>query len=160
MRPPLLSEATIRAAIHELAERHSGRVTGSAVRDLLAARFGARGGVARVYRLLGESRVGASPAAKASGSRQGETPAPPDPASREEAVSRATLAEHRERVHQERWARETDQLRTRLAAAEQVAREAGGARQRVAELTRALASAQARIAALERAAASSTGTAA
>jgi hypothetical protein len=148
MRPPILSDAAIRAAIQEVASQHDGRASGVAVRELLARRFGARGGVERIYRLLNES-VGARQgrgvvAAGGSGERRTET--------REEASARADLAEHRERAHQARWARETDELRRRLAAAEQAAHDAEVAGQRVAELTRALASAQARIAALETAA--------
>jgi hypothetical protein len=144
MRPPLLSEESIRAAIREL-DASGERVTGVAVRALLAARYGARGGVARIYRLVHEAaratrampmpRVGARTASDES---------------REAAIARADLAEERERVHQERWARETDALRTRLAKAEEVVREGELAKQRLAELSRALASAQARIAALDR----------
>ena len=144
MRPPLLSEDAIRSAVRELTVSGE-RVTGVAVRRLLAARFGARGGVARIYRIVRESqrltRVAATP--KASGRMSDE--------SRDAAIARADLAEERERVHQQRWARETDTLRTRLARAEQDAREGELARQRLGELGRALASAQARIAALERA---------
>jgi len=146
MRPPLLTDATIRATIRELATDHR-RVTGVAVRDLLAARHGARGGVARIYRLLNESRTAARGAATASAEAPG---AVTSTESREAAIARADLAEHRERTHQERWARETDALRTRLAAAEQGARDADAAKLRITELTRALASAQARIAQLER----------
>jgi len=145
MRPPLLTDASIRAAIRELAA-NDGRVTGVAVRELLAARHGARGGVARIYRLLAESR---SSARSTPPLRPGAVDAPSSE-SREAAIARADLAEHRERTHQERWARETDALRTRLAAAEQAARDADAARLRIAELMRALASAQARIAQLER----------
>ena len=145
VRPPLLTEDSIRAAIRELAAG-GGRVTGVAVRQLLANRHGARGGVARIYRLI----------------RQAQRPvpdivpprppgAPPSDESREAAIARADLADHRERVHQQRWARDTDALRRRLAEVEQRAAEDLLAAQRVEDLTRALASAQARIAALERA---------
>ncbi|MBS0374213.1 MAG: hypothetical protein JSR73_06505 [Proteobacteria bacterium] len=144
MRPPLLSDEAIRAAIREL-EAGERRVTGVAIRRLLADRYGARGGVSRVYRLMHEA------------SRRGTSPLPRAPArgpvdeSREAAVARADLAEERERVHQARWARETDELRGRLARAELAGRELEAARQRLADLGRALASAQARIEALERA---------
>jgi hypothetical protein len=145
MRPPLLSEDSIRAAIRELAAS-GGRVTGVAVRNLLAARYGARGGVARIYRLVRDAQRAP---------RDPPLPRPGAPAasdeSRESALARAALAEERERVHQERWARETDALRTRLARAEEAARDAEVAKLRVADLGRALASAQLRIAALERA---------
>jgi hypothetical protein len=143
MRPPLLSEDSIRAAIREL-DASGERVTGVAVRALLAARYGARGGVARIYRLVHEAaRAGrAAPPPRVGGASTSDE-------SRLAAIARADLAEERERVHQGRWARETDALRTRLAQAEEAGREAELARQRLAELGRALASAQARIAALE-----------
>lgn len=146
MRPPILTEQSIRAAIRELGTSGE-RITGVAVRELLLARYGARGGVARIYRVLNESRTeererGARGSGEPAKSRSDEA--------REAAVARADLAEHRERTHQERWARETDALRARLAAAELAAREVEAARRRVAELARALASAQVRIAELER----------
>lgn len=146
MRPPLLSDASIRATIRELTAA-GGRVTGVAVREALAERYGARGGVARIYRVLEESRLaGRAPAtdpARPAGAVASDE-------SRAAAIARADLAEHRERAHQERWARETDALRTRLAAAEQAARDAELAKLRVADLSRALRSAQARITDLER----------
>jgi hypothetical protein len=145
MRPPLISEDSIRAAIRELAASGE-RVTGVAVRELLAARHGTRGGVARIYRFVHEAQRSGRETAPV---RPPAAPVPPE--SREAALARAALAEERERVHQERWARETDALRGRVAKAEEAAREVDTARRRVAELTRALASAQARIAVLERA---------
>jgi hypothetical protein len=151
MRPPLLSEESIRTAIREIAASGE-RVTGVSVRGLLSSRYGARGGVARIYRLVHEAQAAPrdSPASRARGpvlSRE----------SREAALARADLAEQRERVHQERWARETDALRTRLARAEAAAHDGEIAKQRVVDLSRALASAQARIAALERAVAGRSG---
>ena len=145
MRPPILSEQSIRAAIRELSGKGE-RVTGVAVRELLAARFGARGGVARIYRLIEESR--GEERGRAARRSEGARGTDSDE-SREAAIERADLAEHRERAHQERWARETDALRAQLAAAEQAARDAEVARRRVAELTRALGSAQSRIDQLE-----------
>ena len=145
MRPVLVSEERIRQVVEEL-EQRGERVTGVRVRQLLLSRYGARGGVARVYRLLHEAQR--APAGRIA------QPPPAHGASDEShgaAIARADLAEKRERVHQERWARETDALKTRLAAAEEAARDVELARQRVAELGRALSSAQLRIAALERA---------
>jgi hypothetical protein len=84
--------------------------------------------------------------------REGQPPlrrAPGSAESREAAIERADLAEHREQVHQERWARETDALRARLANAEHDVRELAEARLRVAQLSHALASAQQRISLLE-----------
>ncbi|MBS0393062.1 MAG: hypothetical protein JSR54_00480 [Proteobacteria bacterium] len=142
MRPPLLSDEAIRAAIRDVLASGE-RLTGVAVRARCAERHGARGGVARVYRLIREAARG--PAAR------GVRPVPWSDSreTREEAIARADLAEERERVHQQRWARETDALRSRLARAEESAREGFAVRQRVADLSLALASAQARIAALE-----------
>lgn len=147
MRPPIVSESAILSVIEELERGGGARVSGSAIRDRLASRFGARGGVERIYRLLRKHRA---PGTAAAGSpRPPGNGVPATGESREAAIARADLAERRERVHQERWARETDELRTRLAAAEQAARDAELARQRVGDLSRALASAQVRIASLE-----------
>ena len=149
MRPPLLTDDSIRAAIRELAASGE-RITGVALRDQLAARYGVRGGVARVYRLMRESQ---RPARDGAVTR---VPVRASDESRDAAIARADLAEHRELAHQDRWARETDALRTRLAAAEQEARELELARRRVTELGRALATGHARITELERALARKT----
>jgi hypothetical protein len=146
VRPPIVTEQSIRAAVRELGARGK-RVTGVAVRNLLAQRYGARGGVGRIYRLLEQVRTEERERAAQRGS---EPQASVTDESRESAIARADLAEHRERVHQERWARETDALRARLAVAEQAARDADAAARRIGELAQALASAQARIAQLER----------
>jgi hypothetical protein len=142
MRPPLISEELIKAAIREAAAG-GARVTGVAVRAILARRHGNRGGVARIYRVINDTQ------------RSARDNVPPQrqsidsDESREAAIERANLAEHREQVHQARWARETDALRARLADAERNVRELNEARLRVAELSRALASAQQRISRLE-----------
>lgn len=146
MRPPILTEQSIRAAIRELGTSGE-RITGVAVRELLLARYGARGGVTRIYRVLNESRTEER---ERSSRGSGEPAVSRSDESREAALARADLAEHRERTHQERWARETDALRAQLAAAEFAAREVEAAKRRVTELARALGSAQARIAELER----------
>jgi len=132
MRPPLLTEESIRAAIREVAASGE-RVTGVAVRSLLAARYGARGGVARVYRLVHEAERAPRGAALA----PSVGPVASDE-SRAAAIARADLAEERERVHQQRWARETDALRTRLATAEQAVRDGESAKLRLGDLGRAL----------------------
>ena len=140
MRPPLLTDEMILSVIRDLAPR--GRVTGTAVRALLAERFGARGGVAPVYRLLAEtSRPVPAPVQRAV--------APAVDGSLEAALQRAALAEERELKHQQRWLRETETLKERLALAEQAARETAELRLRVAQLRQALAGAQGRIAELE-----------
>jgi hypothetical protein len=140
MRPPLVSDELIRSAIREVGAS-GGRLTGVAVRDLLARRHGVRGGVSRIYRLLHTAQRPPPPR---------PTPVPaPTGETLEAAVERANLAEHREQTHQARWARETDALRARVVESERAARELADARLRIAELARALATAQQRIAALE-----------
>ena len=144
MRPPLVSDDLIRAAIREVAAAGT-RLTGVAVRELLSKRHGTRGGVTRIYRIVREAQrsTRATP-------RKSWPPVPGE--SLEAAIERANLAEHREQTHQVRWALETDALRARLSESERGMRELAEARLRIAELARALASAQQRIAAFESAA--------
>ena len=143
MRPVRVTEPAIHAVIRDLAET-GARVTGVAVRDELSKRHGVRGGVARIYRVLQAFRRERAallrPGLRAEVGSDG-----PDV----QATLRAERAEARERVHQERWARETDALRTRLAGLESAARDLEIAQQRVTDLARALASAHARISRLE-----------
>ncbi len=85
--------------------------SGAAVRATLDARFGSRGGVARIYRLLADERARLTP--------------PPEPGSVEalqrelQALrERAERAEAREEAHQTHWAGEVDQLRMKLLGLE------------------------------------------
>jgi hypothetical protein len=103
----------IRSVIQELTV---GNVlpSGARLRAELADRFGSRGGVARMYRILAEERRRREP--------------PPDPQSvavlQEEAQAqrkRAELAVFRERSHQTRWAAEVDRLRLKVAELEPLA---------------------------------------
>ena len=89
--------------------------SGVAVRATLEARFGSRGGVARIYRLLADERRRLTP--------------PPEPGSVEALQrelqtmrERAERAEDRERAHQTHWAQEVDRLRMKLQALEPHAR--------------------------------------
>jgi hypothetical protein len=138
-----VTEPAIHAVIRDLAAT-GARVTGVAVREELSKRYGVRGGVARVYRVLQAFRrervAGVRP-----NLREEVAPSGFDA----QATLRAERAETRERVHQERWARETDALRTRLAGLESAARDLEIAQQRVTDLAQALASAHARISRLE-----------
>ena len=103
MHPPRVSNAEVRAVIRELMV---GKIlpSGAAVRAALNARFGSRGGVERIYRLLADERQRLTPM--------------PEPGSVEalqrelQAMrERAERAEHREQVHQTHWAEEVDRLR-------------------------------------------------
>lgn len=104
-----LSDADIRAVITDL-ERQQGRASGAAVRAELHRRHGARGGVARIYRLLDEARRGA---------RHEESLSLADRVRELEQqlaamTERAERAEHRELVHQDRAAVEIHALREKL----------------------------------------------
>lgn len=142
MYPPRASDADVRVVIAELTV---GRTlpSGVAVRAALAARFGSRGGVARIYRLLSRERVRLEPA--------------PEPGSvgALEAELRAVReklarAEQREDAHQARWAEEVDRLRQQIANLEPLARQALAARDSVELLRHQLQAAQLRAATLER----------
>ncbi len=139
MRPPLLTDEAITAVMTEI-QGLGRRVTGVAVRTLLHQRYGARGGVARIYRLVAEATTPVQlPSVPRSVSEE----------SREAAIARAEVAEERERVHQVRWAREMDALRSKVDATDRLQQELTLYRTRVSELTRALASAHSRIVELE-----------
>lgn len=119
MFPPKVSAADVRALIRDLRVGET-LPSGAAVRRALEARFGCRGGVGRIYRLLDDERRRLTP-----------TPPPPAPGSIETLQAelkamqgRAERAEERELAHQDRWAMEIDQLRQRLAALEPVVRQA------------------------------------
>lgn len=96
-----VTDPQIRAVIVELRERGE-RVTGALLRRELAARVGARGGVARIYRVLRDS----PPA----------DPSQLDALQQEIAATRqrAALAEEREDAHQLHWASQVDSLRQRV----------------------------------------------
>ena len=103
MHPPRVSNAEVRAVIQELMVGKS-LPSGASVRAALNARFGSRGGVERIYRLLADERQRLTPM--------------PEPGSVEalqrelQAMrERAERAEHREQVHQTHWAEEVDRLR-------------------------------------------------
>jgi hypothetical protein len=116
MYPPKVQNAEVRALIRALAVG-SHLPSGATVRAALADRYGSRGGVARIYRLLSEERHRCTPA----------KPLPPDgslEALQAEVVElRGKLgrSELREEAHQDRWAAEVDGLRLKVAALEPLA---------------------------------------
>ena len=103
------TDAQIGEVIREV-ERRDGRASGAAVRMELARRFGARGGVSRVYRLLGHAH-GAARACESAGlaARVQELEA-----ALAAMTARAELSEHREMAHQDAAAMQIDQLRQEL----------------------------------------------
>jgi predicted RNase H-like nuclease (RuvC/YqgF family) len=107
MYRPRVSNAEVRALIQGLT---LGRTlpSGAAVRSELKERYGSRGGVARIYRLLAQERVRLAP-----------TPVVGSVEALQQEIEllRGKLvgAEEREYAHQRRWAEEVDQLRMKLA---------------------------------------------
>ena len=104
-----VTDAQIQAVIDELRQQ-TGGATGSGVRAELARRHGARGGVARIYRLLGQaqgrSEAGESAVLAAKVEQlQAELAA---------MTKRAELAEHREVAHQDWAANQIYTLREKL----------------------------------------------
>jgi hypothetical protein len=117
MYPPKITDERIRSVIRELAA--TGKLpSGAALRTELATRYGSRGGVSRIYRLL---------AAETQGTLK---PAPGQIASRllEQEVRnlRESLnqARQREDAQQVYWRREIGQLRDRVQALEPLLRQA------------------------------------
>lgn len=140
MYPPHASDLAIKALIQELSQGEH-LPSGATLRTAMKERFGTRGGVARVYRLLSEARPKREPPAVAELNRL----------ERELRAARevARLAEHREEAHQTRWAMEVDQLRQRVAALEPLALQTQSALDAAELLRRQLYAAHVRITTLE-----------
>jgi hypothetical protein len=139
-----VSEPQIREVI-EILRARNGRASGAAVRAELARRYGARGGVTRVYRLLAAAEGAALEAESTNlAKRIGELER-----ALAEALRRAELAEHRERVHQDWAASQIDALRSRLRAIEGSPREQGVSHEDYLQLHRTLAATRLRLAELE-----------
>lgn len=104
-----LRDSQIVGVIRELDAR-GDRVSGAAVRAELARRFGARGGVARVYRLLHAQRQGFRHEESANLAERVRVLE----AQLAAMTERAERAEYRELVHQDRAAIEIHNLREKL----------------------------------------------
>ena len=140
MYPAHVSDLTVRSLIKELT-RGDRLPSGAALRAVLRQRYGSTGGVTRIYRLLAQARPKPVSLAAADNAKL-ETEV--------RSLRRSTqLAEHREQVHQTRWAQEVDQLRQRVAALEPLAAQATRALESAELLRRQLYAAHVRIAALE-----------
>jgi TolA-binding protein len=122
MYPPKVQDDQIRAVIRELTI--NGRPpSGAALRDALARRYGSRGGVARIYSLLGSAAKPAQVSPSASiATRLLE---------HENGNLREQLkhAREREEAHQQYWAREIGQLRQQIQALESAIAQATAAGQ-------------------------------
>jgi polyhydroxyalkanoate synthesis regulator phasin len=143
MYPPHVSDREIRLVIRDLTVEDR-LPSGARLRSVLRARFGSRGGVSRIYRLL----------ADAQGAQKKVAPSEPEDVGKlgrevESLRKAAQLAEHREQAHQSRWAMEVDRLRQQVAGLEPLAMKTKTAMD-IAELLRhQLHAAHVRIAALE-----------
>ena len=128
-----LADEQILGVIESLRQRQK-RVTGIAVRTELRRLFGTPGGVDRIYKLINYP-----PAIDLIGKPSNLYD---EVASLREqlvlAVQRAELAEHREQVHQEKWAMEIDQLRQQLRGTQIDLRKLSEAQNQVLELRREL----------------------
>ena len=145
MYPPHVSDHDIQHVIHELTDGNQ-LPSGAHLRSVLQARFGSRGGVARIYRLLSKARTATSPSI-----RSPVGLGPIDALERELQTLRKSikLADYREQVHQSRWATEVDHLRQQVATLEPLALQAKAALDNAELLRRQLHAAHMRIAVLE-----------
>jgi hypothetical protein len=132
-----VSDEQIRAVAAEL-RGQGANVTGARVRRELDARFGARGGVTHIYRVLREAPA----AAPAEVARLQEELA--------KARKRAELAEQREDAHQLMWAKEVDGLRQRVKELEHAQAEAMRWQDAYQRMAIELRAAEMRMARLER----------
>lgn len=142
MYTPHVTDQDIQHLIHELTEDNQ-LPSGARLRAELQQRFGSRGGVTRIYRLLTAAHPKPTP-----------RPTPPtDPEKLEREVTQlresVRLAEHREQAHQSRWALEVDHLRQKLATVEPLAQQAKTALDTAELLRRQLHAAHIRISILE-----------
>ena len=142
MYPPHVSDLQIKHLINELTVG-GHPPSGASLRTALKRRFGSRGGVTRIYRLLAATRTATTP-----------PPRPPADVGRlehevEALRAAANLAQHREEAHQTRWAMEVDRLRQKLAELEPLALHAKAAIDNAELLRRQLHAAHMRISVLE-----------
>jgi hypothetical protein len=142
MYPPKVQDRDVQAVIRELAAE--GRSpSGAAVRAALAERFGSRGGVARIYRLLANERArrgGTTLASAGMGLLE-----------QENRNLRELLAHQRQRedAHQAHWNREIGQLRERVRTLEESLQRAVAAGEVNAALKREVEAAEIRTGQIE-----------
>jgi hypothetical protein len=113
MYPPKVEDQAVQSVIRDLAA-HGPLPSGAAVRAALAERFGSRGGVTRIYRLLANEHARAG----------GKTLSPIGLGlmEQENRNLRELLTHQRQRedAHQTHWDREVGQLRERVRALEEL----------------------------------------
>ena len=143
MYPPHVSDREIKHVIRDLTVEDR-LPSGAQLRSVLRARFGSRGGVSRIYRLLADERA----------ARKRVVPAVPGDVGKlereVESLRKALqLAEYREQAHQSRWAVEVDRLRQQVAGLEPLALKTKAAMDTAELLRHQLHAAHVRIAVLE-----------
>jgi hypothetical protein len=143
--PPHVPDAQVRALIRELTQQGRAFPSGATLRAALSARFGSRGGVARIYRVLAAEQRRLAPAAPEVIPGSIETLTQELHAMRE----RAERAELREEAHQTRWAEEVDALRLKLQILEPLASKASVIQSANDRLRQQLQSAEQRVTTLE-----------
>lgn len=145
MHPPHVSDQEIKHLIRELTDGNQ-LPSGAQLRAAMHERFGSRGGVTRIYRLLSAMRT--RPPIQSSITR---TPEDVGKLQREIHSLREALklADHREQAHQSRWAMEVDRLRQQVAALESLALQGKTAIDNAELLRRQLHAAHIRISVLE-----------
>lgn len=145
MYPPHVSDDDIKHLIRKLTDGNQ-LPSGAQLRAAMQKRFGSRGGVTRIYRILSSMR--AKPSIQSSVPRTTEDV---EKLQREIHSLRETLklADHREQAHQSRWALEVDRLRQQVASLEAVALQAKNAMDTAESLRRQLHAAHLRITLLE-----------
>src|SRR6185437_3804958 len=151
MYPPHVSDREIKHVIRDLTVEDR-LPSGAQLRSVLRARFGSRGGVSRIYRLLADERA----------ARKRVVPAVPGDVGKlereVESLRKALqLAEYREQAHQSRWAVEVDRLRQQVAGLEPLALKTKAAMDTAELLRHQLHAAHVRIAVLEQEVLDATG---
>jgi hypothetical protein len=144
MHLPHVQDADVRAVIRELAQG-TELPSGAALRAILGSRFGSRGGVARIYRLLAEEKTRRAPQVPAI------IPGSIESLAQElhSARARAERAELREEAHQTHWAEEVDALRLKVRLLEPLAGKAAVIQTANDRLRQQLQSAEQRVTVLE-----------
>jgi len=145
MYPPHVTDHDIKLLISELTVGDRPP-SGARLRAALHKRFGSRGGVSRIYRLLTDTGAGAKNSAPQSIARHDVGKLHHELESLREALK---LADYREQTHQSRWAMEVDRLRQQIASIEPLALKAKAALDTAELLRHQLHASHVRIAALE-----------
>lgn len=143
MYPPHVTDHDIRLLISELTVG-ARPPSGARLRAALHERFGSRGGVSRIYRLLADARAKHSAPQNITRGDVGRLHH-----ELESLRDALKLADYREQTHQSRWAMEVDRLRQQVATMEPLALKAKAALDTAEFLRHQLHASHVRIAALE-----------